>query len=582
MPIRITANNNLPYKSIIKPFDISDLPDFTVLLGANGSGKTQLLEIVSTPTDGINRGAILTEEGQVEDAAILRISQWHANDAPDGSLTSIQSARQEVVNDISISLGHGALTSTSINYAYTQRKILNQIIADFTSKGYHQGNRPPYDEILEKIPDGFFDYTYDLFNEKVADVIVDKQICSLESGDTSSPNKAVVEFNELCKEFKLDFSINSQIDLRRPYQLTLLKNGRNVRWSELSSGEMVLFRILCWVFNYRMTAKQLGFPKVMLLDEPDAHLNPIMIRQIIDVFEQTLVNAIGVKVIMTTHSPNTVAIVNEVNLRCLDRNDDKLTIKPIEKKEATALLSDGLVFVSKNQKMVFTEDKDDVFFYDQIYRNGIQNGHINNYPSILFIPSSKARSSGSCEEVKKIVATFKGLDVEKSIKGLVDLDQGQHAEIDRIYTGTRYSIENYMYDPFVVGLTIVRIGESHKLSIPEIVDGDYTSIIKNKELRQKIVDKVSELIERHADTVGLVLDTNKVDFEWFVAGYKTPVKLSYSKWVADYRGHDVKGKLVAGSGCPFKGLKDTEVMNTIKFASLLPKDIRSVFEEIIK
>jgi ABC-type ATPase involved in cell division len=86
------------------------------------------------------------------------------------------------------------------------------------------------------------------------------------------------------------------------------QTGIEIAALDLSSGEKVLLQLVLWLY----TAGKVGhFPKLLLLDEPDAHLHPSMTTQFLDVISEVLVNRYGVRVIMTTHSPSTVALAPE-------------------------------------------------------------------------------------------------------------------------------------------------------------------------------------------------------------------------------------------------------------------------------
>jgi hypothetical protein len=94
------------------------------------------------------------------------------------------------------------------------------------------------------------------------------------------------------------------------YNLTLKDktSGTEVGPMDLSSGEKVLLQLVLWLFS---SSKDGVFPKLLLLDEPDAHLHPSMTVQFLDVIAEVLVRKHGVRVIMTTHSPSTVALAPE-------------------------------------------------------------------------------------------------------------------------------------------------------------------------------------------------------------------------------------------------------------------------------
>jgi predicted ATP-dependent endonuclease of OLD family len=70
--------------------------------------------------------------------------------------------------------------------------------------------------------------------------------------------------------------------------------------NDLSSGERIILRTILWFYN---TKHNNIFPKIFLMDEPDAYLHPSMTRQFIDVLKGVLVEQYNVRIILTTHTP---------------------------------------------------------------------------------------------------------------------------------------------------------------------------------------------------------------------------------------------------------------------------------------
>ena len=99
------------------------------------------------------------------------------------------------------------------------------------------------------------------------------------------------------------------------YQLTFEgEQGHEIKFEGLSNGEQVIFELLC--YQYLLSddnENKCCQPKIVLLDEFDAHLNPVLAKIFIDVIEKYFVKN-GIQVIMTTHSPSTVAYVPEEKL----------------------------------------------------------------------------------------------------------------------------------------------------------------------------------------------------------------------------------------------------------------------------
>ena len=92
--------------------------------------------------------------------------------------------------------------------------------------------------------------------------------------------------------------------------------------------------------------------KILLLDEIDSHLHPTFCKSLITIIEKFIVPK-GIKVIMATHSPATIAYANEESLFLMNMPNEEPRIEKISKKEALDKLSDGLfsIYDSDNLKL---------------------------------------------------------------------------------------------------------------------------------------------------------------------------------------------------------------------------------------
>lgn len=95
--------------------------------------------------------------------------------------------------------------------------------------------------------------------------------------------------------------------------LTLQRNldDAKVVFTALSSGERVLLRFVLSIFRFDPLRVNLSVPKFLLLDEMDASLHPEMARRWLSTIRAELVERRGIKCILTTHSPTTVAVAPE-------------------------------------------------------------------------------------------------------------------------------------------------------------------------------------------------------------------------------------------------------------------------------
>ena len=144
-----------------------------------------------------------------------------------------------------------------------------------------------------------------------------------------------------------DFSISAPPNLPDdPYAInlynfspSLIKNstGQQIAFDSLSSGEKILFSLAISVFQSKENSQ---FPELMLLDEIDAPLHPSMTRALIQTIKSAFIDN-GVKVIMTTHSPSTIALSPDESIFVLRSKSEAHTIEKQTRKEAMDLISEG-------------------------------------------------------------------------------------------------------------------------------------------------------------------------------------------------------------------------------------------------
>src|SRR5438034_938829 len=118
--------------------------------------------------------------------------------------------------------------------------------------------------------------------------------------------------NKIIADADLDYHTNFPDDQHEDetFDFRPISNlsGAEINFSDLSGGEKVIMSLALSLYNSNF---DIEFPKVLLMDEPDAHLHPSMTRKFLDVIQNVFVNEKGVKVIMTTHSQSTVALAPE-------------------------------------------------------------------------------------------------------------------------------------------------------------------------------------------------------------------------------------------------------------------------------
>jgi len=138
------------------------------------------------------------------------------------------------------------------------------------------------------------------------------------------------------------------------------KANKLIPFNALSSGEKILITLVNAIYTSKQKTVR---PKLILLDEIDGPLNPSIIKKFISYLEDNFLSR-GIKIILATHSPSTVAFSPEDSVYIVNTND-RQPIKKVNNREGIRILSEGFVTLSdilefekiKESNIVISEGK---------------------------------------------------------------------------------------------------------------------------------------------------------------------------------------------------------------------------------
>ncbi len=602
-----------PHRSIQSLSDIS-LPDFTIITGINGSGKSHLLEsikngaiaVVGVSNDGIKlydwgnlvpakkastpnsrQSGVVSEDtadplalGRVRKEAMQRLAGKFSQ-ARSQFLSRLVGYKMEFLQQFELeailkitqpefeNLRNAAgapATWAQFQSALTELKQMfanafqgSSSIADCIQEYANQkcislasiGQK----ELMEALPLEFG--RVEMFEQNFSEIFAAyhkawedskyNQFVNSEYGDQRpalSEREFVARFgeppwdffNRLLAEANLNYCINrptGAADVPFKVRLTNKTSNASVSFQDLSSGEKIIMSFTACLYNTRNRPGRINYPSVLLLDEVDAPLHPSMTRDLIRVIENVIVKQKGIKVILTTHSPATVAFSpadSLYRLRSAPRGLEKCS-----KEDAVQSLTSGYISVTDSSRFVITEAKQDQIVYSRLFKKLVERDHLSSVPNLVFIRASDRQDStgGGREQVKNWTLKLPEAGL-KQIFGLIDRDHSNTAS-ERIKVIGRHSLENYLLDPIVLYAAMMHQGVHTKVLDVGIKDGNYYELREADEAKlQSIVDKMVGVVE----TSCAPLKTNRGTFEIeYVCGKRVKVPL----WLRDHRGHDLEG-----------------------------------------
>ena len=468
--MKISSNSR--YKSL-EQFQEFQLPDFVVLYGINGAGKTHLLQVLANQnvtriTD--DSGADLPRRKFVDANTLApnnsTVVSWDTlKQAPISALSWHTSYKQNKQNNPNFTLHNVTGDPRHHKLFETISKSADKTLDDLDSE-----------DIFEHYPmnDGL--ENNDVFSQSFSQLFKRYQVRKLDNEFNEFRNQkdkkvkflseasflkrygeAPWEFvNKIIAEAKLNYHINSPVNQDRdaPFELKLVNdiNGAEINFNDLSGGEKVLMSLALSLYNSNY---DIEYPQVLLMDKPDAPLHPSMTKQFLQVIENVFVKGKNVKVILTTHSPSTVALAPENSLYQMNKNNPRIV--KTTKDKALKILTFGVPSLSityENRRQVFVESNNDVKFYERVYEK-LRDKLVDEI-SINFI-SSGVGGQGNCDQVKEIVNQLTRYG-NNFIYGIVDWDLKNNGNdhIKVLGYKKRYSIESYIFDPLLLAAFLLR------------------------------------------------------------------------------------------------------------------------------
>ncbi|WP_415775306.1 AAA family ATPase [Shewanella oncorhynchi] len=582
-------------------FDAYEIPDFTLITGLNGSGKTHLLKAIqngnikleSNDSSSIHNGEIAYFNYQtlgpntIEEAnsssllpyqtILIRITETRKNlinyirylfesNKIEFSENYIDDVKLELNENISgLDININTLNNINISLK-NQLSLFAQGIRENAKNSLDFSNLSD-SELLnvdhEKITNiRTLNRTSSLFNQSFSKTFLqyhelDKLNKLVELDHSRGVNKKPLtedEFtnlhgippweiaNEIFKDAGLDFYLTHPehyTTVTFTPQLKKRSNNKLVSIETLSSGERILMSFALCLLHSKDTRNVVVTPKIFLFDEVDASLHPQMSKQLLDVIVMNLVEKQGIKVIMTTHSPSTVAMAPEDSIYVKHSEDPKL--QKSSKDEAINILTSGIPTLSINinsRKNVFVESKNDEFRYSYIY-NQLKT-YLKSPFSLNFIAMGSKKSTGEdigsgCKNVITMVDKLREAK-NNNIYGLIDWDtelkRTSNNHIQVLGYGKWYAIENCILDPLI--LLLYLLDHSPVIANQFIQDDSihYNNLLTSElSTIQSAVDRLQSCI-LSTDIINEIDD--KIEFE-YIGGLKLSILQKY----AHYNGHDL-------------------------------------------
>ena len=402
----------------IGPFEPIALPDFAILTGVNGSGKSHLLEAISN-------GSATVEGIALQHIVLFNYETFRLDNEPafnGHQLTSEKEAawsyfQKHFRNPVAKFRRGIEEDYQAIKIAAQEKKwslwkaggtrlkgYKDQLKRAFKS-GNHKNNPQAQGiySLAQKVPVGLDELDRDEFVKRYKPFVLKNDFLPAQLGkifwdyylkyrenqlnrflnetegkqlpalsDSSFveqhgqkpwelANKVLETFDSLTFRFESP----EGLDVFGNYQLKLIHTeqpGLTVDFQSLSSGERILMALVASIYK---ASSDRNFPDLLLLDEIDASLHPSMVRNMLAVVKDIFLPA-GVKVILVTHSPTTIALAPEDAVFVVNRSG----LNRVEKSnlnDALSILTQGFATIDEGLRFLDDIAKSDLTIITEGY-----------------------------------------------------------------------------------------------------------------------------------------------------------------------------------------------------------------------
>jgi AAA domain, putative AbiEii toxin, Type IV TA system len=609
----------------LSALDWIGIPPFAIIAGGNGVGKTQLLQLLAAELNAAPLYTIRPEmklEPRPTSAGYLP-ALWQLDDVKvsHAFFKPIDELTKMLEEHLSPSVELGSKFELFIQSVTKSADAWFKSLAERVVEGLSRRGKSQLpisrSDVLEELN------TYDLVSRNSTEPLatlaeifyayVNARVTAVLRGEPADKIDARLgkppwdEANRLLKFFEARFQLTSPDDLRFAYELRchFPESRVTVKPSALSSGEQAVLALVALAVttselgavrsarekdeegaddgdheaaeqadddrDHKEEDEQEQSAELLLLDEPDAHLHTSMVKRYLEHVQQLTEH--GIRIIMITHRPDTIALAPEESLFEMRRGGGRTSIvKVTSKSELIGRLAGDTIAVLPGVRVVLVEDEDDRRFHQWAYDRARELSHLPANPRLVFMPVN-ARGGGGKGPVMKRLAALQNEGLGSVHRGLID---GDH-ETDRPPTGVvrleRYTLESYLADPIALYCAVVSsTGIDEELGFASEGGVKLGDLGMLRDAGASTLQRIADLVLSRMEQATPVADRTRRQL--ILYGAAGTVTLEYPRWLFSM----TKKELRAAIGRLSKAIVDDEHLNSgPERAGLVPEDLIAAY-----
>lgn len=438
----------------IRLAECSSLPDFVVICGSNGCGKSAILEAIMTAKERTSEyGGFIFDPNIVSaDASSTKINM--KLEFSDMDLKFAERLRIELSDVVEINIEiekESRRVSKSINPSVKIGKLLSYYSSKDDSPGffdYIEAHRPIQKSRLASwTPDSITDeITKETFTSGGRKFRLTKNyLANLKMRDlqdlqrTGKSIDSLREIKEFFDEFFSPKKFKDVLMYDTPFKFIISTPIGDIDIDDLSSGEKEILNI--FIRFHQLNPKG----SIILFDEADAHLHPELARRYLEVLKRQGQNN---QILLTTHSPEMMIAAGTDSLYTIlkepSENLENQFVRVTQNEDLHRVLSEIMGskgFVSFNRRIIFIEGEDssaDKEIYEAAYPPSKHN--------VTFVPAGNSATVRSIAE--RINALLTAPMIYQEYYCIVDRDidrfEPDPTEGKRLFKLPVYHIENLL------------------------------------------------------------------------------------------------------------------------------------------
>ncbi len=394
---KITIQLNQKYKSFNNGFTATFEGDLIILSGVNGSGKSQLIDIISQRESHGSKKSInvnvLLNQAKITRNDILRRSFKENVNVPEltpAGTETVKSHKDQAWNayhNYRLNYENENLWDYKESCEYAKKILLSKFDGQKFSSGQILQT-----EFTETLPNDFVWKSDDIFTNFIGELFFNYSTelydAQAEAGRNGKPFDISVfatppwkQLNELFSDLNFEYRFKDEYHIVKGFQLNeqpslyqikgdgVIDENERRRLADLSDGEKAIISLS---FASLSGVKQEN-RKVLLLDEFDANFNPSLTEIFYKIIDKYFVSN-DILVVIATHSPTTISLAPESALfyEVFKPNTDSSRIQNVQKNDYAELQIANKSFYDKiaNQSARLIELKKENEKFNQVQQAG--------------------------------------------------------------------------------------------------------------------------------------------------------------------------------------------------------------------